>query len=167
VDVNWDQLINILWLLIVFIAPAVIGIFKKKKNEETAYDDDEQETVEIDSILGGREIQYDKLKARSIAKPNVEKSVQLEPKDNAQVFSPQKNQKAKSYKSEGVVRSSNDFKVERKLSARKSNSVTLSKTSKVSTNNENKFDRNPKNIRKLLIWKEILGPPKALDPNPW
>jgi len=122
----------------------------------------------VESLLGGREIKFDKLKEDSVAKPRVERKQTVKQKSKTQTHSSARQQNTKAPKVEVYVETPKDLSVKSVSTNTKSSSdLSINKVSKGRGKKEYHFVRNPKNIRNLLIWKEILGPPKALDPNPW
>jgi hypothetical protein len=188
VDVNWDQLYNVLWLLIVFVAPGIIGLFKKDKNEEEEPARKENRGFDIDSIIGGRGVEFDKLKQQSRAQDN--ESIDEELKDKVkEVNKKQPERKLKpafkpklekprrerivdpafleSQPSQPVSVVVEKEKPKRRESLYRSRLTEQSALEPILNQSDSSINiKKPKSknkLRELIIWREILGPPKALD----
>ena len=162
-EVDWTQLSQIFYVLIIFFAPAIIGAFNRRKKsgagETTSQEPRERKdrssrpSSKLDEFFRSQGVDLDiSLEQEAHSPPKKEVSVVKE------VALPENAH----HRSLNVLermrgeREGNDSSEQR--SSLHAKPVALQSPKKVS----------PKpSIKKMIVWREILGPPKASEYGPW
>lgn len=155
----FSNLGSIIWVLFVFIAPAIIGIFNKRRERKEEYEESdynkEERIYDIESILGGKSIDHDKLKEQARSPQPVEKKK-----------SPKKFKKPVAQPAQERV----EVKIEKANDLEKTREIYASKIAPISDitskPKRNKVRNKLSNLKEHVVWREILGEPRGIQPYP-
>lgn len=189
---NWEQLFEILWILIIFAAPAIIGRFKKNnldEEEEQIQEEAREAMLRSQASLGQRSVDLNKVKEQQ-QDPFTEFRNRIEElKKRKQEEQKQEKQQKQEARQQQTFIKEKPQKVKPKPTPRKeyvppaqpvqvqvenTTHNTSRKPRKVveffeqELAKKKKKEKVPKrlskaNLRTHMVWKEILGKPKGLE----
>ena len=147
-DINWDQIQQILTFLIIFIAPAILSRFKKEEDEDEQ--DQRPGGLKIEDLVGHKPVVLKDIQKEQESKAHQIKIASHKKKEK-QV---QKTQPARPIKRESQRPT---MQVDRE----KMMALNESFKPKPAHKSVSLLGMSPK---KAMVLKEILGPPRGMDP---
>lgn len=190
-SIDWDQLSNILYILVVLISPAIIGAYKKyaeSKEKKERNPNRKEPGLKPEGMLGEKPVEKPKEQENPLLAFFAEMDENEEDEEDGFIITKKKEEESKPKKkvvvNERVIarqkqkehvrqKVEEDNNIEKQLSLvqerlekakqksiqseqKAENQTTGKRTSAFNTSSR------PASLKKLLVWSEILGPPKAL-----